>query len=453
VEPIKYYTSIFLIFFCSIIINSQNKNIFIFDPNGVSSDFQHTLTLLTEDPFVVADTIDESIYNFNGLFLFLNYPYTLTQEESSKLIQYTSDSKPVYIYSDLFSQSLDSIAFWNYIGVNERVDLLISVLVDSITGVDTAFTKGVHIDTSFMSGSVPMLAGNVDPILYVWGSGPDFNPTFISGYDTLKVIIDLYNLISKESFLEKVLQYFELIPFPQNVQIQFYPNSDTAYVNGGASAPEYLCKNLVSTNERDSITLEPGPYTYFYYDSLGHLIQTDNFYFIVVDSFDEYDYELWLYPKTYPPFDPVLIEFDSLIYSYQNDFDIELIVKKQGVKIDSLVQPFHADYGLSVDDEGNIPNEFNLYQNYPNPFNPTTKIKFKIPDVIASVAKQSLMVTLKVYNILGNEITTLVNEQSATGGDGEYEIEFNGNNLPSGIYFYQLKAGSYIETKKMLLIK
>ena len=93
---------------------------------------------------------------------------------------------------------------------------------------------------------------------------------------------------------------------------------------------------------------------------------------------------------------------------------------------------------------------FQLYQNYPNPFNPTTKIKFTFPFVIASEAKQSQIVTLKVYDVLGNEILTLVNEELTAG---EYEIEFDASSLPSGVYFYQLSTGSYIVTKKMLSLK
>jgi len=106
---------------------------------------------------------------------------------------------------------------------------------------------------------------------------------------------------------------------------------------------------------------------------------------------------------------------------------------------------------------------FKLEQNYPNPFNPSTKIKFTIPSVIASETKQSQFVTLKIYDVLGNEIATLVNEELSPG---EYEVEFSGHsdkgrNLPSGVYFYQLTVGSpeinsgqpLIQTKKMVLMK
>ncbi|GBD87649.1 LVIVD repeat protein [bacterium BMS3Abin03] len=106
------------------------------------------------------------------------------------------------------------------------------------------------------------------------------------------------------------------------------------------------------------------------------------------------------------------------------------------------------DFVVGVNDEKNpTPASFKLFQNYPNPFNPSTKIKFTIPNVGTSLMK---FVQLNVYDVLGNEVATLVNEYKPAG---EYEVEFNAENLPSGIYFYQLRAGSFIQTKKMILIK
>jgi len=89
-----------------------------------------------------------------------------------------------------------------------------------------------------------------------------------------------------------------------------------------------------------------------------------------------------------------------------------------------------------------VPTVYQLKQNYPNPFNPSTKIQFSIP--------QSEYVSLKIYDVLGNEVAELVNQDLSAGS---YDIQFNANNLSSGIYFYQLITGSYSETKKMNLIK
>ena len=105
---------------------------------------------------------------------------------------------------------------------------------------------------------------------------------------------------------------------------------------------------------------------------------------------------------------------------------------------------------VSVEDEvANIPTEFILYQNYPNPFNPITTIKYSIPNVISTEGR-NLNVTLKVYDVLGNEVATLVNEFRNAGS---YEVNFNASSLSSGIYFYQLQVGSFIQSKKMILIK
>jgi hypothetical protein len=86
--------------------------------------------------------------------------------------------------------------------------------------------------------------------------------------------------------------------------------------------------------------------------------------------------------------------------------------------------------------------DYVLEQNYPNPFNPNTTIRYQVSDFSP--------VTLKVYDVLGNEIATLVNEEKMAGN---YEVEFNAIQLPSGIYFYKLIAGSFVESKKMLLLK
>ncbi|MEO8514913.1 MAG: T9SS type A sorting domain-containing protein [Ignavibacteria bacterium] len=97
-----------------------------------------------------------------------------------------------------------------------------------------------------------------------------------------------------------------------------------------------------------------------------------------------------------------------------------------------------------------IPKEFSLLQNYPNPFNPSTKIKFMIPPS-SSVAQTFVRpIGLSVYDILGREVTTLVNQKLAPG---TYEIEWNASNFPSGIYFYKLTTGDFSESKKMMLVK
>jgi len=95
-----------------------------------------------------------------------------------------------------------------------------------------------------------------------------------------------------------------------------------------------------------------------------------------------------------------------------------------------------------VEDETQLPTEFALMQNYPNPFNPTTTIAYHLPN--------TSKVQLKVYDVLGNEIATIVNEEKSAGS---YEVEFNASSLSSGMYLYKLQAGDLIAVKKLILLK
>ena len=104
---------------------------------------------------------------------------------------------------------------------------------------------------------------------------------------------------------------------------------------------------------------------------------------------------------------------------------------------------------VSVENETQ-PSKFELSQNYPNPFNPSTTIKYSIPAVGDANFASPTNVRLTVYDALGREVATLVNQKQAPGN---YSVQFNANNLPSGIYFYTLRAGDFTATKKMILMK
>ena len=105
---------------------------------------------------------------------------------------------------------------------------------------------------------------------------------------------------------------------------------------------------------------------------------------------------------------------------------------------------YRSEFATGIIKEEKIPtpHSFILEQNYPNPFNPSTKIKFSVP--------QTSYISIKIYDVLGNEITTLVNEELQTGS---YQVKFDGSNLSSGVYFYTLKAKKFLNTKKLVLMK
>ena len=182
-------------------------------------------------------------------------------------------------------------------------------------------------------------------------------------------------------------------------------------------------------------------------------LKLDSLYNVVV-LYDGSDYEIYINGKL-----NALTTFSGSILSTTIDFMIGQVLPGdnqynfKGVLDDIRIYDYTLSYNeigklydiiTSADDkyDNQIPVQTILYQNYPNPFNPKTKIGFRIAE--------SGFVSLKVYDVLGEEITTIINEEKSAGN---YEVEFDANNLPSGIYFCRLKAGSYIQTKKLLLLK
>ncbi len=194
----------------------------------------------------------------------------------------------------------------------------------------------------------------------------------------------------------------------------------------------------------------------------------------------DYFFDEWIYGENYPKYnysyiiDPSTSNLIVNILQFTNTnptyFTMPIQLRLYNTEIDTIVTVFSnqrsqifefpginsitnvifdpnnwimkdVDYVANIDEIIN-PNEFNLYQNYPNPFNPNTNIKYSIP------TKEN--VSLKIYDILGNEISILVDEQKIAG---TYEVDFDASNLPTGIYFYVLKAGNYIQSNKMLFLK
>ncbi|HPI38784.1 MAG TPA: T9SS type A sorting domain-containing protein, partial [Ignavibacteriaceae bacterium] len=130
-------------------------------------------------------------------------------------------------------------------------------------------------------------------------------------------------------------------------------------------------------------------------------------------------------------------------YSYT---DKNLSAGKYRYRLKQIDYDGSFNYSNIVEVDVVIPGEFILYQNYPNPFNPVTLIKYVIPGNVETLHATSL----RIVDILGKNVATIVNELQEPG---IYEVEWDASSYPSGIYFYQLQVGSFIETKRMLLLK
>ncbi len=167
--------------------------------------------------------------------------------------------------------------------------------------------------------------------------------------------------------------------------------------------------------------------------------------------------ETWPWePQKFTPEDPLLdwkyisgLSVFKVIQNFPIIFTLHYVLQADSLEESPdpnflSAQYYHASFTNnppSVNEDNNL-KTFIIEQNYPNPFNPVTKIKYSIPSLS--------FVQIKVFDVLGNEIVTLLNEEKSVGS---YNINFDGSNMPSGVYFYQLRAGNFIQAKKMVLMK
>lgn len=205
---------------------------------------------------------------------------------------------------------------------------------------------------------------------------------------------------------------------------------------------EYFTQQIDSGDKIKTVYLEPLEQGNFYTFKIESQDTTASFNFVIEDYSDTTK-ETLLYEYDNIPIEPYTIAKCTVQTSSQIP---NLEVDKDGDgNIDTIYSPVIV---TTVEDQGTkgplIITEYNLSQNYPNPFNPTTKISYSLP--------KSSLVQLKIFNLLGQEIATLVNEEKPAGN---YNVEFTINNLQlsSGIYLYRLRAGEYVVTKKMILLK
>ena len=234
-----------------------------------------------------------------------------------------------------------------------------------------------------------------------------------------------------------------------------HPTYDTLAIYGPDFAPMFECKSThflfmspdtIMIGDRIAIMHQ---YSRFVYNPPPPAtpVGVDTLCVDVVDSLAFNQYELWFHhaPPRYSSYFPAdgQIPFDTLLPAMPGYFDITVKVRRNGVLIDSVKQAFISYMvGAVRPDQPNVPMSSWLYQNYPNPFNPNTIVRYRV--------QTRSLVSITVYNLLGQLVKTLTNGYANAG---EFSLAFNGEGLTSGVYFIHFRCGNYSQSRKFVILQ
>jgi len=361
--------------------------------------------------------------------------------------------------SDYFPQQTGFI--WNYEltpldSINNPVDSLIFFRVDSFA--TTANYQG-KLASIVLTKEGPLEVINFlphsDSLFYNFDGSDAYEYAQVGRLEIFLAIIDSILADSSFSFLDMFLSFEDwnsLYRFDAGVNQDYTLLSvDTTITVDGTNIP--LRFELIGTRLEDEI-LNTNIGTF---DCKKFLIERGLSFLIIL-------------PPPLPPIAIPIAFINDTIWIAQDNWIVQSIIPATEIDLTLVGAGILFLPGLQskiiakitdVNDEYSVPVEFNLFQNYPNPFNPSTKIRFTIstsplnPSPYQGEGQRERLTTLIVYDILGNEIITLLDKELAAG---EYEVNFSAiggdaSTLSSGVYFYQLKAGSIVVTKKMVLIR
>jgi hypothetical protein len=231
--------------------------------------------------------------------------------------------------------------------------------------------------------------------------------------------------------------------YPQGVVL-----NDTFYVSGGLIGSPWTGQKTVQKYDPTTDNWELG--TNLIHGRVGHTTNVVNGKICaiggdtqppVVENVEEYDPQAETWTVIDPTPRAMILHtssvYDNLLYVFSGS-----TTNITRVTLTDSVFSYYLSTSSSESQKNQIPDVFVLHQNYPNPFNPSTTIGFTLP--------KSEFVELKVYNILGKEVSTLVSNKL---NSGNHTYQFNGNNLASGIYYYRIQSGEFQDMKKMVLIR
>ena len=298
---------------------------------------------------------------------------------------------------------------------------------------------------------------NISDAVHIIPLTGSFHPPI--GYDLppdhYNIIINNYSTSSSKVLFDEELTMYDYIRYNvNNTETDLFRYSEngvkiinpdnqvknleikTIILEDSTSEKVFISKNI-GLSENDSINVKEKDRSELFLNNYG---SAKNYELRIIDLSEngQFVFEHSSIPMDQNSGHQIVPDWNDL----QNaELKILIDIGNDGTIDDSI---FVKNQATNVEDESSLlsPENYNLAQNYPNPFNPITTIKYSIPE--------TGNVSLKVYDILGNEVASLVNEEKT---QGVYSVTFDASNLSSGVYLYKLQAGNYIETKKMLLLK
>uniref|UniRef100_A0A832G864 ScyD/ScyE family protein n=1 Tax=Ignavibacterium album TaxID=591197 RepID=A0A832G864_9BACT len=325
------------------------------------------------------------------------------------------------------------------------IDGKLMIITGQNTAGDTLGSRVLFVDTTgFVPGQTPFNRSNILSTIKLNDIQSNGNPYKITpGFENDLFIVDAYynNIIRWHRNNGSLTVFSSFAPIGQSEAVP----TCIAYVDTG-----FFVGNLVG------LPVPIGAAKVYYVDLAGNNSVFQGGLTAIVDvAINPIDNTI--YALQHAQFGPPWLDNKGRLFRIHNgtvDTLISDMPRPSGMVFDAngnlYITSFSQDNILKVtnlptdveDENNSVVNNFSLEQNYPNPFNPSTSIQYRL----SSLSN----VSLKIYDILGNEVATLVNEEKPAG---VYEVNFNASGLSSGIYFYKLQAGSFMDTKKMILMK
>ncbi len=363
------------------------------------------------------------------------------------LLNIINSNKPVYAQVDLYLDGINVyVNTWGKISIYSLPDTIRQLYQATIlvgTGPNSVYD---YYNDSDVEDSLRLLASPSFGDYEIYGS---FNNNYsgeppnvleklnIYCWQYMNSILVKFTVINRESYPINAIVGFELVP-----EIE-------GSTSGGDTVIYSTISKIISVKKTESVGFKPlsdnfvslGAFVWY----SGYRVDSVYYNWLTYSTFDS----LFINDPNNPNVDdPVLIPAFNTVTVAPNDSIVQFMAIAYGVNESEMltgIQQIQQKYDELTSIEFNqktIPNGYVLEQNYPNPFNPNTKIRFSI--------SSNEFVTLKVFDVLGNEVANLVNEELTSG---IYQYDFDASNLSSGVYYYKLKAGSFSETKKMILIR